>query len=107
MASIPTLSLNLRASINRNLNEIIELHDELLGELHRVVPHSEYTQPIGNESSRPPPSGGHHRWRSLDAVPENKSNTWLQKIPGLTTEPIVAAEVARVFGKKVCVDKKS
>ena len=44
LASIPALSLNLRASINRNLNEIVELHEELLGDLHRVIPHSEYTQ---------------------------------------------------------------
>jgi len=101
MASIPTLSLNLRASINRNLNEIVELHEELLGDLHRVVPHSEYTQPISAESTMPAPPNGHHRWRSLDAVPEHKSQNWLQKIPGMTADPKVAAEVARVFGKKV------
>jgi hypothetical protein len=103
MASIPSLSLNLRASINRNLNEIVELHEELLGELHRVVPHSEYTQPIPAETTLPGSANGHHRWRSLDAVPEDKSGTWLQKIPGMTAEPKVAAEVARVFGKKVCM----
>jgi hypothetical protein len=101
MASIPTLSLNLRASINRNLNEIVELHEDLLGDLHRVVPHSEYTQPISVESNLSAPSNGHHRWRSLDAVPEHTSGTWLQKIPGMTAEPKIAAEVARVFGKKV------
>ncbi|KAE9381477.1 hypothetical protein N431DRAFT_476300 [Stipitochalara longipes BDJ] len=101
MASIPTLSLNLRASINRNLNEIVELHEELLGDLHRVVPHSEYTQPLSAESPLPGSSNGHHRWRSLDAVPEHKSGTWLQKIPGMTAEPKVAAEAARVFAKKM------
>ncbi|KAK6587176.1 hypothetical protein PZA11_000466 [Diplocarpon coronariae] len=37
LASIPSLSLNLRASINRNLNEIVELHEDLLGEIHRVM----------------------------------------------------------------------
>jgi len=101
MASIPTLSLNLRASINRNLNEIVELHEELLGDLHRTVPHSEYTQPASAETPLPGSPTGHHRWRSLDAVPEHKGGTWLQKIPGMTAEPKVAAEVARVFGKKV------
>jgi hypothetical protein len=101
MASIPTLSLNLRVSINRNLNEIVELHEELLGDLHRVVPHSEYTQPISTELALRTPPNDHHRWRSLDAVPENTSGAWLQKIPGMTAEPNVAAEVARVFGKKV------
>ena len=102
LASIPNLSLALRASINRNLNEIIELHEELLGDLHRVVPHSEYTQPDYHQSSLSLLPKGHHRWRSLDAVPENgHGSSWLQKIPGLTAEPRVAAEVARIFGSKV------
>ena len=102
LASIPTLSLNLRASINRNLNEIVELHEELLGELHRVVPHSEYMSVEIDESRKPVRPKGHHRWRSLDAVPERLEQTaWLQRIPGMTAEPKVAAEVAKVFGKRV------
>jgi hypothetical protein len=102
LASIPGLSLNLRASINRNLNEIVELHEELLGDLHRVVPHSEYTQIDHMVSPVRPLFNGHQRWRSLDAVPENTGGApWLQKIPGMTAEPTVAAEVAKVFGKKV------
>lgn len=100
LASIPTLSWNLRASINRNLNDIVELHEELLGDLHRVVPHSEYTQMSGTVQT--PAANRHHRWRSLDAVPENTTGAnWLQKVPGMTAEPKVAAQVARVFGEKV------
>lgn len=35
-------------------------------------------------------------------MPENISGTaWLQKIPGMTAEPKVAAAVARVFAKKM------
>lgn len=102
LASIPSLSMNLRASINRNLNDIVELHEEILGDLHRVVPHSEYTLPDYNLPTLSPPSNGHHRWQSLDAVPENTNSlSWLQKVPGMTAEPNVAAEVARVFGNKV------
>ncbi|KAG0650937.1 Phosphatidylinositol 3 [Hyphodiscus hymeniophilus] len=101
LASVPTLSLSLRASINRNLNDIVELHEELLGDLHRVVPHSEYTQ-MKTIPVQPLPTNGHHRWRSLDAVPENATDVaWLQTIPGMTAEPKVAGEVARVFGKKM------
>lgn len=109
MASIPSLSLSLRASINRNLNEIVELHEELLGDLHRVVPHSEYTQVDCIESALSPPvSGGHNRWRSLDAVPENAGGpAWLQKLPGMTSEPKIAAEVANVFAKKVNIQSNT
>ncbi|TVY83346.1 hypothetical protein LSUE1_G000997 [Lachnellula suecica] len=102
LASIPSLSENLRASINRNLNDIVELHEELLGDLHRVVPHSEYTQLDGKQQKLSPPSNGHHRWQSLDAVPEDAHGlSWLHKVPGMIAEPKVAAEVARTFGNKL------
>ncbi|KFY50220.1 hypothetical protein V496_09523 [Pseudogymnoascus sp. VKM F-4515 (FW-2607)] len=100
LASVPMLP-SLRASISRNLSEIVELHDELLGDLHRVVPHSEYTQPdyIHNLASE---KKGHHRWSSLGAVPENSGDlSWVQKIPGMTAEAQIAADVAKVFGKRM------
>ena len=105
MASIPTLSLSLRASINRNLNEIIELHDELLGDLHRAVPHSEYTQLSGDDQALGQRAHGHHRWRSLDSVPEHGGHSWLQRVPGMTAEPQVGASVARVFEQKAKLSK--
>ncbi|KAF8866627.1 Dbl homology domain-containing protein [Acephala macrosclerotiorum] len=102
LASIHSLSPNLRASIKRNLNEIVELHDELLGDLHKAVPHSEYTQSTCGEPALSPQPNHHHRWRSLDAVSDQVTGAaWLQKIPGMTAEPKVAAEVAKVFGKKI------
>lgn len=101
LVSLPTMPSGLRSSINRNLADIIELHEELLGELHRVVPHSEYTQ-----MSLRPESGtrvhGHNRIRSLDVVPEdNASMSWLETVPGMVAEPSVVADVAQVFTKKV------
>ena len=103
LASVPRLLPSLKESISRNLSEIVELHDELLGDLHRVVPHSEYTQPEYIPAPAPEKQG-HHRWRSLDAVPENPGDlSWVQKIPGVTAEPQVAADVAKVFGKRVCL----
>jgi hypothetical protein len=102
LASIPSLSSTLRASITRNLNEIVELHEELLGELHQTVPHSEYTQTKVPEPPGPFNDRGHTRWRSLDAVPANSNRaSWLQKIPGMTAEPKIAANVAQVFAKKM------
>lgn len=75
------------------------MHEELLGELHRVVPHSEYTQ---NDYGHHNPPPGHRRWHSLDVVPEKKRDiTWYQRVPGLAAEPSVAANVAKVVGHKV------
>lgn len=108
MASLPSLCAGLRSSINQNLTEIIELHDEILGELHRVIPHSEYTQlelPARlPAASTPLPSGLHvHRRRlSSDAVANRGHQaSWLQSITGMLSEPQVGAEVAKVFAKRV------
>ncbi|KAI8632332.1 Dbl homology domain-containing protein [Xylariaceae sp. FL1651] len=103
LASLPTLHHDLRYSINRNLTDIIELHEEILSELHRAVPNSEYTQPehIVVRPS-PLPGGGHHRWHSLDSVPEDKrGKSWLQSLPSMVAEPNIAAEVAQIFGTKM------
>ena len=93
--------MGLRSSINRNLADIVELHEEMLGELHRAVPHSEYTQlDITPSEKRAAP--GHHRWRSLDAVPEDREGlSWLDAVPGMIAEPQVAADVAKIFARKV------
>lgn len=44
---------------------------------------------------------GHRRWRSLDAVPEKDSMSWLQNVPRMTAEPHVVAKVAKIFSRKV------
>ncbi|KAI1208898.1 Dbl homology domain-containing protein [Annulohypoxylon truncatum] len=103
LASLPSPQWGLRASINRNLTDIVELHEEILGELHRVVPNSEYTQPERIPVA-PNPSAAkkHHRWRSLDSVPEDRGETsWLQHIPSVIAEPSIAAKVAHIFGKRM------
>ncbi|KAI0176199.1 Dbl homology domain-containing protein [Hypoxylon sp. FL1284] len=103
LASLPSPHMGLRSSINRNLTDIVELHEEILGELHRVVPNSEYTQPE-RISVNPDPASAkkHRRWLSLDSVPEERGGTsWLQNIPSVIAEPTVAAEVAHVFGKRI------
>ncbi|GAP83449.1 hypothetical protein SAMD00023353_0201890 [Rosellinia necatrix] len=103
LASLPTLHHGLRSSINQNLTDIIELHEEILGELHSVVPHSEYTQPeYMAVKPGPPPSHEYHRWHDLDSVPEDKGGqSWLQSVPSAIAEPSIAAEVAQIFGRKM------
>ncbi|KAK1986529.1 RhoGEF domain-containing protein [Colletotrichum cereale] len=103
LASLPTLPMGLRSSINRNLTDIVELHEELLGELHRVVPDSEYTQievpPLPSKAA----DRGHRRLRSLDSVPEDdeRAISWLQEVPGMISEAQIAGDVAKVFSRKM------
>ncbi|KAH6610860.1 hypothetical protein Trco_000880, partial [Trichoderma cornu-damae] len=108
LAALPSMCAGLRSSINQNLTEIVKLHEELLGELHRAVPHSEYTQVAMSSSLSPllnpnyPHAPGHRRWSSIGAVPEpNMKARWLLKAPGMLSDPQVAAEVSKVFGKKI------
>lgn len=91
----------LRSSINRNLADVVDLHEELLGELHRAVPHSEYTQ-LDLASRAKDRGHGHRRIRSLNAVPEDDEGmSWLETVPGMVADPNVAADVAKVFTNKV------
>jgi hypothetical protein len=105
MASLPSLSSGLRASINQNLAQIVELHEDILGELHRIVPDSEYTQvdvTLPSAISFRPQYLGHRRLNSLDAVPEdNMAPSWLSDTPGMLVEPQTAAEVSKILGRRM------
>ncbi|KAI5466600.1 hypothetical protein BGZ63DRAFT_409851 [Mariannaea sp. PMI_226] len=104
LASLPTLSIRMRSSINRNLTEIVELHEEILGDLHRIIPYSEYTQtnislPIEQKMGH---GIGHRRWWSHDAGSIHpKGAAWLHSLPSMLSDPQVAAEVAKLFSKKM------
>lgn len=104
LASLPTSPACLRSSVNQNLADIVELHEEILGDLYRVVPNSEYPQTdmTLQRTQSNPPVCGHHRWRSLDAVPEGKRGTSRSRDAArLSAEPQTAADVAKVFLKRV------
>lgn len=101
LVSMPTLSQSLRNSINQNLNDIVELHDEILGELHRIIPQSESTRVL--KKRYPDAQGnGHFRGNSLGTALEHSGQgVRLSQKSGMTAEPCVAAEVAQVFSKRV------
>lgn len=114
LASLPAFSASLRSSINRNLTEIVELHETILGELHRVVPHSEYTQFEDHHDAKVALRAitdhthgtfhAHRRWKSMDAAAGDHTGCFppgLHEFPGLTSDPQVAAEVSKIFGKRV------
>lgn len=89
---------------------MIELHDEILGELHRAVPNSQYN---ATETHCPKPSPmpsqphphslvTHRRCLSLDDVVNNvQIERSYQNYQGMAVEPQVVGEVARIFGRKV------
>ncbi|KAF5581381.1 hypothetical protein FPCIR_10182 [Fusarium pseudocircinatum] len=105
LAALPTLPERLRSSINHNLDQILQLHEEILGELHRVVPDSEYSQAdhlMVSSSKSNNPKTGHRRWSSLDMVSGDQGSLQLlEKEPGVFSEPQVAADAAKIFSKRM------
>lgn len=80
---------------------MLGLHEELLGDMHRAVPHSEYTQ-LDLSSAPKQHAQYHRRIRSLNVVPEdNETMSWLHTVPGIVADPNVAADVAKAFSNKV------
>ncbi|PSR92078.1 hypothetical protein BD289DRAFT_459806 [Coniella lustricola] len=101
LISLPTMPQGLRSSINRNLGDIVDLHEELLGDLHRAVPFSEFGD-LGPNMQARSHGHGHRRMRSLDSVPEDEQGvSSLANVTELIAEPNVAADVAKVFANKM------
>nr|POE66095.1 hypothetical protein CFP56_54356 [Quercus suber] len=57
-----------RASTRRTIANLLHLHDDILGLLHQTVPFAEYDQSVA-KLPRPPMTGVHTRWHSVDVVP--------------------------------------
>ncbi|KAI9771123.1 MAG: hypothetical protein M1840_002474 [Geoglossum simile] len=113
LASVPALSQNTRSSIHRNVNEILQLHEELYCELQRATSGSMGNRTQTEEASSPEPRG-HLRWHSLDILPEvggelknirkarysaEYCRPWSGRSVTQTADPRVAADVAKVFDK--------
>lgn len=113
LASVPTLTETTRSSIQRNMLEILQLHEDLLGELHRVIPNSEYSEEI---SARPPGVGNAHiRFGNVDGTSDAgrprmssciSAMTYdsIEDYVGLTATPQTVRDVAKVFTNMVRMD---
>ncbi|KAL1903103.1 hypothetical protein Sste5346_000387 [Sporothrix stenoceras] len=101
-ASSSLVDPGFRLSMYSSLTDIIELHDEILGSLHRVVPNSEYAGIPRMSSAYGYSATKIRRRRSLDVVPEDRTKGLpLYEYSGLSAEPHTAAAVANIFTKIV------
>ncbi|KAF2177708.1 hypothetical protein K469DRAFT_643975 [Zopfia rhizophila CBS 207.26] len=67
LTSIPTLPSQTRASIRQNISQILQLHQDLLSELHQAVPHVDITQ-NAQEDTYPVTKAKHIRFHSADMM---------------------------------------
>jgi hypothetical protein len=100
LASVPTLTELTRESIRRNLLEILQLHEDLLGELHRVIPNSEYNE----DTSVQPPTTSNGTARTSNVTRQRLSSCYSERTTNTGDEPItlvalprIVEDVARVF----------
>ena len=106
LATLPALTQPTRHSIKRNLMEILELHEDFLGELHRVIPNSEFNSETSTH-------GGDLDVRRREIVPStlgksrvSSSSTHAtaeaeEKGFGMSASPQIVNEVATVFDRMV------
>jgi hypothetical protein len=116
----PSTGIQTRASARSNITNMLQLHTELLEDLHQVIPFSEHDQAI-TEISTPKRKPYHVRWHSEDSIPVRRpplvtSHTgWSNRYSldshqtpsqdplSLTCTPITAADVGRIFAKNVSI----
>ncbi|KAI4794339.1 hypothetical protein E4T45_12400, partial [Aureobasidium sp. EXF-8846] len=114
----PFTGTQTRASARSNITNMLQLHTELLEDLHQVIPYSEHDQAI-TETTTPKRKPYHVRWHSEDSIPvrrpplgtshtgwSNRLSLDSHKTPiqdplSLTCTPITAADVGRIFAKNV------
>ncbi|KAI9806399.1 MAG: hypothetical protein M1833_003586 [Piccolia ochrophora] len=108
LASMPSLTPQTRSGIQRNIAELLQLHQHLLEQLHRVVPQSDHDShkycPRPSPENRP-----QGQWSTLDHVSEEVEpggGRYIEKrltnpaqavFCSPTAEPSVAANAARIF----------
>ncbi|KAL1901713.1 hypothetical protein Cpir12675_000220 [Ceratocystis pirilliformis] len=115
-AGLPTLPDALRASINHNLTAIVELHEEILRELYRVVPHLEYSPSTYNTltDSGGLPNNSNNNKNDLSTTTcmklrpptsaERPKPTFLphpHESPEMFAEAQVTEDVAKIFTRKM------
>ncbi|KAF2435530.1 hypothetical protein EJ08DRAFT_580532 [Tothia fuscella] len=68
LATAPSLTAQRRKSVQNSVTQIVQLHEELLSELHKIVPNADqrenYVMPRGHARH-----SKHTRWRSAESAP--------------------------------------
>lgn len=111
LTTLPNLPGQTKSSIQQNISQILQLHENLLAELHHVVPQADYTQSATQENY-PVARAKHIRFHSADIMPgrfaEHKvarrlrhsleiGRTPDRRSRGLVTDTKTVEEVARIF----------
>jgi hypothetical protein len=113
LTTLPTLSSHTKSSIQQNISQILQLHEELLDELHQAVPTADFTHSAHYEAY-PVTKAKHIRFHSADIIPgrlaEHKTTRRLRhsleigrspdrRPRGLVTDTQTVGAIAKIFNK--------
>ncbi|KAF2268311.1 Rho guanyl nucleotide exchange factor [Lojkania enalia] len=112
LASVPALSNHTRASIQHNISQILQLHQDLLAELHQAVPHADFTQSAQQETY-PVTKAKHIRFHSADMTGRFADNKVARRLRHsleigrspdrrprtLATDTKTVGSIAKIFNK--------
>jgi hypothetical protein len=113
LTALPTLSGQTKSSIQQNISQILQLHEDLLDELHNAIPHADFTNSAYHETY-PVTKAKHIRFHSADIIPgrfaEHKATRRLRhsleigrspdrRPRGLVTDTKTAGNIAKIFNK--------
>lgn len=116
----PTTTSFARICAQKNISAMLQLHDDLVGQLHRIVPFAECDQRMARMPPGLPPSRSHTRWHSVHVVPQqatpvrsklasirharrslNINRSFEDDHPMLRCSPFVVSVVAKAFREHV------
>jgi hypothetical protein len=75
LTALPTLLGQTKSSIQQNISQILQLHEDLLDELHTVIPHADFTNSAHHETY-PVTKAKHIRFHSADRLPAGSGIRW-------------------------------
>ena len=113
LTTLPTLSSHTKSSIQQNISQILQLHEELLADLHRAVPQADFTKSAHHETY-PVTKAKHIRFHSADIIPGRfvehmtarrlRHSLEIGRSPdrrprGLVTDTETVGAIAKIFNK--------
>ncbi|KAL5117253.1 hypothetical protein ACEQ8H_004812 [Pleosporales sp. CAS-2024a] len=113
LTALPNLPGQTKSSIQQNVSQILQLHEDLLDELHNVVPQADFTRSAQHETY-PVTKAKHIRFHSADIIPgrfsEHKAARRLRhsleigrspdrRPRGLVTDTKTVGSIASIFNK--------
>jgi hypothetical protein len=113
LTALPNLSGQTKSSIQQNISQILQLHKDLLDELHHAVPRADFTKSVHHETY-PVTKAKHIRFHSADIIPERlaehkaarrlRHSLEIGRSPdrrprGLVTDTKTVGSIAKIFNK--------